>query len=121
MMDEIDSDDFGRISEILITRKSELERMIVAEKENSAPVELDQSRLGRLSRMDAMQVQAMSQETARRREVEVRKIDAALDRIKSVDYGYCLKCDEPVGKGRLALDPAAPLCIGCAGLAEKKR
>ena len=32
------------------------------------PVELDQTRVGRLSRMDAMQAQAMSIETKRRRE-----------------------------------------------------
>ena len=42
------------------------------------PVELDQTRVGRLSRMDALQGQAMAQETARRRDNEVVRIDAAL-------------------------------------------
>lgn len=36
-----------------------------AQEENEAPVELDQSRVGRLSRMDAMQQQAMAQATGR--------------------------------------------------------
>ena len=51
------------------------------------PVELDQTRVGRLSRMDALQGQAMAQETARRRDNEVARIDAALKRVDDDEYG----------------------------------
>ena len=83
------------------------------------PVELDQTRVGRLSRMDAMQGQAMSQELERRRKLELVRIDAALERVKAGDYGYCASCDEPIAPKRLELDPAAPLCIACARKAEQ--
>ena len=78
------------------------------------PVELDQQAVGRLSRMDALQVQAMALETSRRRAVELRRIAAALARIDEGDYGACLECGEEIAVRRLELTPAAPLCIACA-------
>lgn len=81
----------------------------------SATVELDQSRVGRLSRMDAMQGQAMSQEAQRRREQELRQITAALKRIETGDYGYCVDCDKSIAEARLEIDPATRRCVVCAG------
>ncbi|GJM04744.1 MAG: molecular chaperone DnaK [marine bacterium B5-7] len=78
------------------------------------PVELDQTRVGRLSRMDAMQAQAMSMETKRRREGEVLRINAALERINNGRFGNCLECDEPISTARLNSDPSTLLCIICA-------
>lgn len=79
-----------------------------------APVELDQQSVGRLSRMDALQVQAMAMETSRRRAGELRRIAAALARMEAGEYGYCVECGEEIAVRRLELDPAAPLCIECA-------
>ena len=79
-----------------------------------APVELDQQAVGRLSRMDALQVQAMALETSRRRRVELRRITSALARIDEGEYGYCLECGEEIAARRLELDPTVPLCIDCA-------
>ena len=81
-------------------------------------VELDQTSVGRLSRMDALQGQAMSKEQGRRRGLELQKIAAALRRIEAGDYGYCLACEEPIAIKRLTLDPAATLCIRCASARE---
>lgn len=83
-------------------------------KEAADTVELDQSRQGRLSRMDALQGQAMSQALNQRREIELLKISSALQRVESGDYGYCVKCGEEIAPKRLELDPATPLCIACA-------
>ncbi len=77
-------------------------------------VELDQSKVGRLSRMDAMQQQAMSQEQLRRRRQEILRIQAALRRIESDDYGYCTACGEEINPQRLKIDPATLFCIRCA-------
>lgn len=78
------------------------------------PVTLDQSMVGRLSRMDALQNQAMALETERRRGVEIRRIDAALTRIEDGEFGYCAVCGEAIGPQRLDHDPTAPSCIACA-------
>lgn len=77
------------------------------------PVALDQTSVGRLSRMDAMQGQAMQLETERRRQAERQRIDAALARIEDGDFGYCLVCDEEISGKRLAHDPSVATCIDC--------
>ena len=78
-------------------------------------MELDQSRVGRLSRMDAMQAQQMALESARRRRQKISKVEGALRRIESGDYGYCFVCGEEMDAQRLAVDPTLTRCIGCAG------
>lgn len=95
-------------------RQYELLQLLAANAENSKPVELDQTRVGRVSRMDAMQVQAMEIEVKKRRQQELRRIEDALQRISNGDYGYCTHCDEPIDPKRLALDPSVALCIDCA-------
>ncbi len=81
-------------------------------------VELDQARVGRLSRMDAMQAQAMSVETGRRRRQYLLEIEAALKRIEGGDFGDCFECGELISPGRLAANPAVRLCISCAQARE---
>lgn len=82
-----------------------------------APVALDQAAVGRLSRMDAMQRQAMQLETEERRKAAISRIDSALERMLSGDYGYCVACGEAIGLKRLENDPAVPTCIKCANKA----
>lgn len=90
-----------------------------ARKIESAPVELDQARMGRLSRMDAMQQKAMSQASARLINIERQRIKTALSRIQSGDYGYCILCDEKIAVKRLEFDPSLLTCISCAQEAER--
>ena len=82
--------------------------------EGQKTVILDQQSVGRLSRMDALQGQAMAQATAARRAQDVAKLISALERIKKGEFGYCLDCGEEVAEARLVLDPAVTLCITCA-------
>jgi DnaK suppressor protein len=99
---------------LLRERRRTLSDAIASSGSASKTVELDQTRQGRLSRMDAMQQQAMAQETQRRRELDIRRIDAALERIAAGEYGECLGCDAEIPAGRLEIDPAATLCVACA-------
>lgn len=103
----------------LIENRKTLMTTLEGETKSAETVELDQSAMGRLTRMDALQGQAMSQETKYRHEEGLRQISSALSRIESGDYGYCLKCDELISTARLNIDPAATLCIDCANLSEK--
>jgi DnaK suppressor protein len=98
----------------LIDMREEIEQISKATEEDRKPVELDQSMVGRLSRMDALQGQAMQLETERRRASEIQRIDAALERIENDEFGYCLVCDEEIDKKRLDYDPSIPNCMACA-------
>ena len=107
--------------ERLLQLRAELESTASENKRSSEVVELDQSKVGRLSRMDAMQAQAMSQASGRRLEVMLKKIELALKRIENDEYGDCQSCEEPIAKRRLEIDPTAPLCIDCAEKAEQNQ
>lgn len=113
--------DVERFRQRLLARQAEL--LTVADTAAAAAdtVELDQTRVGRLSRMDALQQQAMSQENQRRRALELKRIVQALSRIKEHEYGYCVECAEEIAENRLEIDPAALLCIRCASEREKVR
>lgn len=115
MNDRHDGLDLNRFRLILMDRRMELSGLAETSKEARATVELDQTTVGRLSRMDALQGQQMALEQDRRRQAEMQRIDAALKRIDSGDYGYCSLCDEPIAEKRLLLDPAIGTCIDCAG------
>ena len=99
-------------------RRQEIQALIEGHGEDGKPVALDQTRVGRLSRMDALQNQAMAKETERRRQHELSLIDSALQRLEDGIYGDCVDCGEPIAEKRLALDPSALLCIDCAGKEE---
>ena len=99
----------------LETRRAELTGLSQSTESNRAPVELDQTRMGRLSRMDAMQGQEMAKAQDARRTHELQKIAAALRRLDDDTFGLCLRCGDEIAERRLRADPATPLCIGCAG------
>jgi DnaK suppressor protein len=98
----------------LLARLAELQGQGEDSEEDRQTVTLDQQSVGRLSRMDAMQRQAMAQATERRRGDEKRRIEATLARIEDGEYGYCTECGEDIAPGRLAADPTVPLCLSCA-------
>ena len=113
MSDRKDIDEKA-LKQQLIGRKKELERLVTAHHDNTRPVVLDQTAVGRLSRMDEIQNQAMSIEMERRRIDETHRIDAALARMGKDEFGYCMTCGDEIEKKRLELDPAIPTCVGCA-------
>ena len=76
-------------------------------------VVLDQQSVGRLSRMDALQQQAMAKATQARRGQQRQRILAALARMDEDEFGYCTECGEDIPVKRLALDPTTPTCVRC--------
>jgi DnaK suppressor protein len=115
-MTEAQRDD-AAIAARLRSRRAELVEAAAAHEEDRRPVQLDPTRMGRLSRMDAMQEQAMAIELERRREVELARIDSARERLAEGEYGWCVTCGQAIDPRRLELDPATPLCLGCASRA----
>tara|TARA_R110000868_G_scaffold207285_6_gene456285 strand:- start:163 stop:501 length:339 start_codon:yes stop_codon:yes gene_type:complete len=99
----------------LMTMREEILSSQARTGEDRKPVELDQQAVGRLSRMDAMQQQAMAMEAERRRGFQLGRIEATLKRIDDESFGFCALCDEEIGEKRLVLDPTTPTCVKCAG------
>ena len=111
--DQLDAFEARLQSMLNLERESDLVAQAAAE-----TVELDQTRVGRLSRMDALQAQAMSVEVNHRRSGQIRQIRAALARIDTGEYGYCVRCGEEINPKRLAFHPAVAICMACATRAE---
>lgn len=97
----------------LLAQEKELKAVDKAASEGRGVVELDQSKVGRLSRMDAMQAQAMNNAVAARRKSQLLRIRAALQRLDEGEFGYCIRCGEEIAERRLDLDPSIGLCGTC--------
>lgn len=111
----MDDTSLEKARETLLRLRTELRALEETSRESGATVELDQAKVGRLSRMDAMQAQQMALETARRRQQQLQKIEGALRRIESGDYGYCFICGDEIDARRLAIDPTVSRCMECVG------
>jgi DnaK suppressor protein len=112
MIDE--NNDLDHLATMIRSEIDQLKYLSETAKDSRAPVALDQQSVGRLSRMDAMQQQSMELATEERRQQRLAALAAALRRVDSAGYGYCLECDDKIAAGRLAVDPAVTLCIDCA-------
>lgn len=98
----------------LLQNKQELLATSETSQSATETVELDQTRQGRLSRMDALQGQAMSIAAANRRKQELKNIERALQKIESGEYGVCELCDADIPIRRLEFNPTVLHCIDCA-------
>lgn len=106
--------DTKKAAQRLAAQRQEIENLSDLSSQSRRPVALDQQSVGRLSRMDAMQQQAMDKATEAKRKSDLVRIEAAERRLRDGDYGYCDACGEEIPDGRLAVDPMALTCVGCA-------
>ncbi len=106
--------DIDKAKARLKLRREEILELSQISSEARDTVALDQQSVGRLSRMDAMQQQAMAEALERTRQRDLVRIDQALLRIGDEEYGHCSECDCEIPDARLAIDPMAEKCVRCA-------
>ena len=111
--EELTSAQVETLSAELAELKADLEVRLAASANAAKPVALDQTAVGRVSRMDAIQSQAMAKATRRTMEIQLTQCNAALRAVERGEYGFCRKCEEPVGQKRLGAKPEAPFCLEC--------
>jgi DnaK suppressor protein len=101
--------------------RAELDTVVAAlvqAADSASPVELDQSSVGRVSRIDAIQQQAMAIGFQNRLQLRKRKLEAALNRIAAERFGICCECQDELEIERLEADPATVFCAACASQRE---
>lgn len=106
--------DLDKYAKRLEARRAELLNYQHMTEADRSTVILDQTTVGRLSRMHEIQEQATAIATGRQREQERARIERALQRIADGEYGYCIACGEEIDERRLDLDPSLASCIDCA-------
>lgn len=90
-----------------------LRRTLVSTEEAAKPVLLDQSALGRLSRVDALQNQHLEKDMLDRHRARESEVLEALRRLDDGTYGICETCGQPIPYGRLLVMPEARSCATC--------
>lgn len=110
---DMNANDAEEVRARLLQMLCELDRDDARGRDAQGTVTLDQQAVGRLSRMDALQSQAMAKAQAARRAGQRTRIAAALTRLEAGEYGYCTDCGDELPPARLAADPTLPRCMSC--------
>lgn len=120
-MEELNQAQRQRVQQILLQLQSDLGDQLNMGKAATEVVELDQTAIGRLSRMDAMQQQRMAVSTRERTAAKLAKVKAALKALTDNEYGYCRQCDEAIAYPRLLAQPEANYCLPCQDQADRQQ
>lgn len=102
-----------QFDDLIAQELNQVTEALVQLAQDGGAVDLDQTSVGRLSRMDAMQQQAMAQERQQRLRQRQRQLLAARDRLAGGSFWRCCECDAEVDQQRLQRDPAVVFCLDC--------
>jgi DnaK suppressor protein len=108
-----------QLQNALQEKRQVLEAQLRSSEADTKPVTLDQQSVGRVSRIDAIQQQQMALANQQQSTLLLRRVELALQRIDSAEYGYCLQCEESIAFARLQAQPFASLCLDCQSASEK--
>ena len=112
-MSDLNTTQIQELLELLLSAKTALEQQLSYNASASEPVQLDQSAVGRVSRVDAIQQQHIAASTRRQTQQRLTSLNAAIRAINNEEYGYCQDCDEPINYKRLQVQPEAVVCLTC--------
>ena len=110
----------GELRAALATLKDELAHSLSLSADAAKPVQLDQSAMGRVSRIDAIQQQKMVAANRHRQRIRLQQSLAALRAMDEDEYGYCRRCEEPIAVKRLQVRPESPVCLSCQSAMERR-
>lgn len=111
-MSELTQEQLEHYRERLLTIMETVEAAL-SQAAGEGQVDTSGGTIGRLSRMDAIQVQAMAQMGHAQLEIRLKRVQAALIALDAGRYGLCRECGYPIGRGRLEALPEAPFCVDC--------
>jgi len=115
-MDDHSAEDLDSLHDVLLKAKRDLEAILADAAGQANTVELDQTAVGRISRIDAIQRQEMAKAQHRMAAQRLTRVQQALIDFHDpeIDFGTCRDCGESIPLGRLRARPEALFCVGCA-------
>jgi len=119
MAEELTDAERATLRARLETLREELRATVRTTGDHAKTVELDQTAVGRVSRIDAIQQQQMADAQQRRNELRLKQIAVALMGFDDDSYGDCKVCGEPIGVRRLTARPESPACVSCMADLER--
>lgn len=118
-MDSLNASQIASLTSTLKQLLTDLREQVELASPAASTVILDQSKVGRLSRMDALQQQHMANSTLQQAKKRLKLVQKALNKMSDGDYGYCELCDEVIAFARLQARPEALLCLNCQSQQEQ--
>ncbi|MGK0186215.1 MAG: DnaK suppressor protein [Verrucomicrobiales bacterium] len=104
-----------QLIDLEILTQEELQRLLEEEAKSAAdvaPISPDKA-IGRLSRLDSMQIQEIAKDAQRRREKRIQDLKRALERMDAGSFGMCERCSQWIDFERLEAQPEALICGQC--------
>ena len=118
-MNELTDEQTEGLQDALRKLQTEIESSLRSTREAAQPVDLDEP-IGRLTRMDAIQQQKVTSANRRTNDIRLQQVKQALAAMRSGRYGFCRRCDDPIGFPRLEARPESPYCIDCQDEVDRK-
>jgi DnaK suppressor protein len=106
------------LKEKILARIAELRDEMSAMEDSVRPVAPD-SALGRLTRLEAMGAQGVSEAALSGKKAELSRLEHAMTKIDDPDFGECSICGETIPVKRLLVMPSAATCVKCAERGER--
>lgn len=103
----------GELKQKIIEEIRTQKHLIESFTETSKPVAPDNA-IGRLTRMEAISSQGISEASLNSSKAKLVKLEKALEKINLPEFGVCVRCSESIAQGRIVLMPESTLCVSCA-------
>jgi DnaK suppressor protein len=107
-------DQIDELQRELARQLQRLERSMRVTDSAMKPVTLDQTAVGRLSRIDSLQNQGLTRNLQERERVALARLQEAFRRLEAGTYGLCVSCDGEIPFERLHVVPETPTCTACS-------
>jgi len=101
------------VRKLILEEISKTEKLIEEYKELTLPIEPDCA-YGRISRMDAIINQSVTEGNLRKTEDKLKKLQYALQKVDTSEFGLCKKCGTRIPIQRILFIPESPFCVNCS-------
>lgn len=103
-----------RLLSIISSNIQSIPAEIAELEELTKPIPLDAA-IGRVSRMDAINNKSINESSLRDKKKVLQRLERAIDRSGSKEFGLCQKCRNEIPFGRLEYMPHTTRCVQCVG------
>ncbi len=105
--------DKNELQDKILNSITQTEQEIVELEEVTKPISPENA-IGRVSRMDAINNKSVAEAALRTSRRKLDKLNYALSKINSADFGICTLCKHPIPPARLMYLPESTRCVRCA-------
>ncbi|MBT3289760.1 MAG: conjugal transfer protein TraR [Victivallales bacterium] len=97
-----------------ITAKIEQTQQTISAQQGDSGAIAPDNAIGRVSRVAAMYDKQVNEGTLKRAKDRLAKLEYALERVDTPEFGICQYCSQPIPPARIVAMPESTTCMRCA-------